>query len=84
MGSLRGSIIATIILYAIPEVLRIVNQNIIQYRMLIYAIILIFLMLWKNAPFFIHMREKIAASGFVQNIKNKFRKKDKTSGGAEA
>lgn len=84
LGSLRGSIIATIILYAIPEVLRIVNQNIIQYRMLIYAIILIFLMLWKNAPFFIHMREKIAASGFVQNIKNKFRKKDKTSGGAEA
>lgn len=78
LGSLRGSIIATIVLYAIPELLRGINQNIVNYRMLIYAIILICLMLWKNAPVFINMREKIKA---------KFKKSktaDLTSGGAEA
>lgn len=78
LGSLRGSIIATIALYAIPEALRGINQNIVQYRMLIYALILILLMLWKNAPFFINLRER---------IKGKFGKNkaaDITSGGAEA
>lgn len=78
LGSLRGSIIATIILYALPELLRNINQEIVNARMLIYAIILIFLMLWKNAPFFINLREKIKA---------KFKKDkaaDVTSGGAEA
>lgn len=75
LGSMRGSIIATIILYALPEMLRKVNQNIVNARMLIYAIILIFLMLWKNAPFFIDLREKLRV---------RFKKdKDVTSGGAE-
>lgn len=77
LGSMRGSIIATIILYALPEMLRKVNENIVNARMLIYAIILIVLMLWKNAPFFIALRERIKA---------KFRKDkaaDITSGGAE-
>ncbi|MDE6726464.1 MAG: branched-chain amino acid ABC transporter permease, partial [Oscillospiraceae bacterium] len=78
LGSLRGSIIATIVLYALPELLRNINQEIVNYRMLFYAIILICLMLWNNAPFFIALREK---------IKTKFKKKDQaadiTSGGAE-
>ncbi len=78
LGSLRGSIIATIVLYAIPEALRGINQNIVKYRMLIYAVILIFLMLWKNAPFFIGLRERIKA----RFLKNK--PTDATSGGAEA
>lgn len=74
LGSLRGSIIATIVLYALPEIFRQVGD----YRMLIYAIVLIALMLWNNAPFFINLRSK---------IKSRL-KKDKTadanSGGAEA
>ena len=82
LGSLRGSIIATIVLYALPEMLRNVNQDIYSYRMLFYAVILIILMLWKNAPFFIALREKLAAK-----IKNKIKKNDSsadiTSGGAE-
>lgn len=76
LGSMRGSVIATIILYALPEMLRKVNENIVNARMLIYAVILILLMLWKNAPFFINLREKIKA---------RFKKSDTAgSGGAEA
>ena len=75
LGSMRGSIIATIILYALPELFL---RDLGNYRMLIYAIILILIMLWKNAPFFMNIREK---------IKDKFKKDDKTadltSGGAE-
>lgn len=74
LGSLRGSIIATIVLYALPEIFRQVGD----YRMLIYAIVLIALMLWNNAPFFINLREK---------IKSKLKRNkaaDTTSGGAEA
>lgn len=57
LGSMRGSIIATIILYTLPEMFRQVGD----YRMLIYAIVLILLMLWKNAPFFVKLRGKISA-----------------------
>ena len=75
LGSMRGSIIATIILYALPELFL---RDLGNYRMLIYAIILILIMLWKNAPFFIGLRERIM---------NKLKKNDSTadisSGGAE-
>lgn len=46
IGSVRGSIIATIILYALPELLR----GFSTYRMLIYAIVLIAMMLFNWAP----------------------------------
>lgn len=46
IGNLRGSIIATIILYALPELLR----GFSTYRMLIYAIVLIVMMLFNWAP----------------------------------
>ncbi len=45
MGNIRGSIIATTILYMLPEVLR----EFEDYRMLIYAIILIVVMLVTNS-----------------------------------
>ncbi len=79
LGSLRGSIIATLILYALPERFL---RDLGNYRMLIYAIILIAVMLFNNAPFFINIKKRIAASAPVQKIKNKFTKKDKTTGGA--
>ncbi len=79
LGSLRGSIIATLILYALPERFL---RDLGNYRMLIYAIILIAVMLFNNAPFFINIRKRIAASAPVQKIKDKFTKKDKTTGGA--
>lgn len=46
MGSIRGSIIAAIILRALPEVLREFND----YRMLIYSILLIVIMIFNANP----------------------------------
>jgi branched-chain amino acid transport system permease protein len=46
MGNIRGSIIAAAILTVLPELLRAVND----YRMLIYAIVLILVMLVTNNP----------------------------------
>ncbi len=46
LGSIRGSIIAAALLYILPEMLR--GLNIAEYRMLIYAIVLILVMLATN------------------------------------
>ena len=48
LGSIRGSIIAAALLYILPEMLR--NFAISEYRMLIYAIILILVMIFTNNP----------------------------------
>lgn len=45
MGNIRGSIIAAVILTALPELLR----GAADYRMLLYAIVLIILMLFNNS-----------------------------------
>ena len=66
IGNLRGSMIATIILYALPELLR----GFANYRMLIYAIVLIVMMLFNWSPKFITLREKYSP-------KNLFRKNAK-------
>ncbi|MBR5229253.1 MAG: branched-chain amino acid ABC transporter permease [Firmicutes bacterium] len=47
IGSMRGSVIAAIILTALPEFLRDIG-NLSDYRMLIYAILLIIMMLVNN------------------------------------
>ena len=57
MGSFRGSIIAAVILTLLPEVLR----GLKDYRMLIYSIVLIVMMLFNWAPKCIEWREKVAA-----------------------
>jgi len=46
LGNIRGSMIAAALLYVLPELLR--SFNIAEYRMLIYAIILILVMLCTN------------------------------------
>ena len=46
IGSIRGGIIATVILYALPELLR----GLADYRMLIYSIVLIGLMIFNWSP----------------------------------
>lgn len=46
IGNIRGSIIATIILYVLPEELRFLRD----YRMLVYAIVLIVVMLYNWSP----------------------------------
>ena len=46
IGNIRGSIIAAVILTLLPELLR----GLSDYRMLIYAIVLIIMMLFNWAP----------------------------------
>lgn len=54
MGNIKGSIIAAVILTALPELLR----GAADYRMLIYSIVLIALMLFNNSSFKKMMMEK--------------------------
>jgi len=63
LGSIRGSMIAAALLYILPELLR--SFDIAEYRMLVYAIVLILVMLATNNP-------------AVQDVINtKFRKRKK-------
>lgn len=55
MGSIRGSIIAAVILTVLPEALR----GLSDYRMLMYAVILIVAMLFNNSKLRAHLAEKL-------------------------
>ena len=65
IGNLRGSMIATIILYALPELLR----GFANYRMLIYAIVLIVMMLFNWAPAARNWRARVMEK--IKGTKNK-------------
>ncbi|MDO4268918.1 MAG: branched-chain amino acid ABC transporter permease [Eubacteriales bacterium] len=66
LGNIRGSMIAAVVLTMLPELLRGLND----YRMLIYAVVLIVMMLFNSSPRAIELREV-----FME----KFRKKRKTT-----
>lgn len=53
LGNIRGSMIAAVILTLLPELLRGLNN----YRMLIYAIVLIVMMIFNSSPKVIELRE---------------------------
>ncbi len=55
IGNIRGSMIAAVILTALPEMLR----GLSDYRMLIYAIVLIIMMLFNWAPAAVNVRERL-------------------------
>ncbi|WP_455950885.1 branched-chain amino acid ABC transporter permease [Eubacterium sp.] len=59
IGNIRGSIIAAVVLTVLPELLR----GLSDYRMLIYAIVLIVMMLFNWAPKAIEFREKYLSFG---------------------
>lgn len=61
IGNIRGSIIAAVVLTLLPELLR----GLSDYRMLIYSILLIAMMLFNWAP---------GARVFRERVKNKFKK----------
>lgn len=63
IGNIRGSVIAAIVLTALPEMLR----GLSDYRMLIYAIVLILMMLFNWAPAAINWRDR---------LREKFRRKN--------
>ena len=56
LGNVKGSVIAAALLYALPELLR----GLRDYRMLIYSIILIIVMIFNNGTYFVELREKIS------------------------
>lgn len=64
IGNIRGSIIAAVVLTLLPEMLRGLNN----YRMLIYAIVLIVMMIVNWSPAIIDFRKR-------HSIKNLFQKK---------
>lgn len=57
IGNIRGSVIATVILFALPEMLR----DFYSYRMIVYAVILIVMMIVTNNEKCIYARELIAS-----------------------
>lgn len=57
IGNMRGSIIAAVVLTMLPELLRGLND----YRMLIYSIVLIIMMLYNWSPAMIDFRKKMKA-----------------------
>ena len=57
IGSLRGSVIAATVLTVLPELLRSMND----YRMLIYAIVLIVVMIFNQSPEMIALRKRLTA-----------------------
>ena len=59
MGKIRGSIIAAVVLTLLPEMLR----GLQDYRMLIYAIVLIVVMIFTSAP---------AIKQYMEVLQNKF------------
>ena len=58
IGNIRGSVIAAVVLTLLPELLR----GLSDYRMLIYAVVLIFMMLCTSAPSWIQYRDRIMMS----------------------
>ena len=67
MGNIRGSIISAVLLTLLPEFLR----NLQDFRMLIYSIVLIAVMLITSAPSIIEYREVLKAKLFKnKKLKN--------------
>ncbi len=67
LGSMRGSIIAAAVLTVLPELLR----EFSDYRMLVYAIVLIVMMLATNNP---------TLKNMISNVTAKFKKGEKANG----
>ncbi|MDO5423226.1 MAG: branched-chain amino acid ABC transporter permease [Eubacteriales bacterium] len=63
IGNIRGSIIAAVVLTALPELLR----GLSDYRMLIYSIILIVIMLFNWAPKALEWRERYLGRFFKKS-----------------
>ncbi len=61
IGNIRGSIIAATVLTILPEVLRAFSN----YRMLVYAIVLIVVMLATNSPLLGNLKNKLRSSKLV-------------------
>ncbi|PIP89694.1 MAG: branched-chain amino acid ABC transporter permease [Bdellovibrionales bacterium CG12_big_fil_rev_8_21_14_0_65_38_15] len=52
LGSVTGSVVGAIILSLLPEVLRFFGETVSEWRMVIYSVLLICLMLWRPSGIF--------------------------------
>jgi len=52
LGSITGAVIGAIILTLLPEVLRLMGETVSEWRMVIYSLLLIMLMLWRPQGIF--------------------------------
>ena len=73
IGSLRGSVIAATVLTVLPELLRSMND----YRMLIYAIVLIVVMIFNQSPQMIALRKRLTARFHKEGTDTKAAKEKK-------
>ena len=76
MGSIRGSIIATIILRALPEALR----EVADYRMLAYSVLLIVIMLLNASPKFAELKGRWSVGNILRMRKANKEKEGKENG----
>lgn len=67
IGNIGGSIIAAVLLTLLPELLRGLND----YRMLIYAIVLIAMMIFNSSPRAIEFREKYSFKRLITKMTKK-------------
>ena len=74
MGNILGSIISATVLYILPEAMR----GLQDYRMIIYAVVLILVMLFTWSP-----KVKDFVSVIADKLAGTFRKKEKEAGSNE-
>ncbi len=67
LGSITGSVIGAIILTILPELLRFFGETVSQWRMVIYSLLLIVLMLWRPGGIFGKHELKIPFFGKKEN-----------------
>ena len=67
MGSIKGSVISATIITLLPEVLR----DLADYRMLIYAVVLIVMMLLNSSPKFNEMKANFFAQFKMKKVRRK-------------
>ena len=74
IGNIRGSMIAATVLYVLPELLR----GVADYRMLVYAIVLIAMMIFNQSPQIVawraQMADRIAANPKFRKLAARFQK----------
>ena len=74
MGSIRGSVIATIILRALPEMLRI--DWVEDYRMLAYSVLLIVIMLANASPKFAELKGRFSVGSLMKFLRHEKKQKE--------
>ena len=72
MGSVRGSIIAAILLQMLPEVLR----DFSDFRMLAYSVLLIVIMLLNASPRFAELKGRLSPANIVRFLTRKMTRKE--------